>query len=103
MTAVEFVSPTGGPPRHSLHFGSQKINLHDAAAPFSPHAYAPHPGSVDLCFISAQPIANWQIQLALHNICIEDGPVAKTGANGALRSLYIRDPDNNLIEISNYV
>ena len=55
-TAVEFMPPTGGPPRQSLHFGSQKINLHDAASPYVPHAHAPQAGSVDLCFISALPL-----------------------------------------------
>jgi catechol 2,3-dioxygenase-like lactoylglutathione lyase family enzyme len=94
--------PTGGPPRQSLHFGSQKINLHDAASPYVPHAHAPQAGSVDLCFISAQPLSDWQTHLASHAVEIEQGPVRKTGANGALMSLYIRDPDGNLIEISNY-
>jgi catechol 2,3-dioxygenase-like lactoylglutathione lyase family enzyme len=103
MTPVEFMPPTGGPPRQSLHFGQQKINLHDAAAPYVPHAHAPYAGSVDLCFISTQPIADWQTHLADHKVSIEDGPVRKTGANGALLSLYIRDPDGNLIEISNYI
>ena len=102
-TAVEFVPPTGGAVRKSLHFGTQKINLHDAASPYVPHAKAPQAGSVDLCFISAQPLDEWQIHLAHHGVSVEDGPVRKTGANGALMSLYIRDPDGNLIEISNYI
>ena len=102
-TAVEFVPPAGGSPRQSLHFGSQKINLHDASSPYLPHARAPQAGSVDLCFISSQPLSDWQIHLAFHEVEIEDGPVRKTGANGALLSLYIRDPDGNLIEISNYI
>ena len=102
-TAVEFVPPTGGAARKSLHFGTQKINLHDAASPYVPHAKAPQAGSVDLCFISAQPLDEWQIHLAHHGVSVEDGPVRKTGANGALMSLYIRDPDGNLIEISNYL
>ena len=102
-TAVEFMPPTGGPPRQSLHFGSQKINLHDAASPYVPHAHAPQAGSVDLCFISVQPLSDWQSHLASHAVEIEQGPVRKTGANGALMSLYIRDPDGNLIEISNYI
>lgn len=84
-------------------FWHAKINLHDAASPYVPHAKVPQAGSVDLCFISAQPLDEWQIHLAHHGVSVEDGPVRKTGANGALMSLYIRDPDGNLIEISNYI
>ncbi|MDA0845719.1 MAG: VOC family protein [Candidatus Puniceispirillaceae bacterium] len=102
-TMVEFAPPTGGPVRKSLHFGKQKINLHDAAAPYVPHAKAPQAGSVDLCFISTQPLDDWQRHLASHGVSVEEGPVRKTGANGPLMSLYIRDPDGNLIEISNYI
>ena len=102
-TMVEFVPPNGGPARKSLQFGKQKINLHDAASPYVPHAKAPQPGSVDLCFISMQSLDDWQAHLANHDVSVEEGPVRKTGANGALMSLYIRDPDGNLIEISNYI
>ena len=102
-TMVEFVPPTGGPTRKSLHFGKQKINLHDANSPFLPHAKAPQAGCVDLCFISTQSLDDWQSHLANHDVSVEDGPVRKTGANGALLSLYIHDPDGNLIEISNYI
>lgn len=102
-TLVEFVPPTGGATRKSLHFGRQKINLHYATSPYVPHAKLPQAGSVDLCFISAQPIHEWQTHLAKHGVPVEDGPVRKTGANGGLMSLYIRDPDGNLIEISNYI
>ena len=73
-TAVEFMPPTGGPPRQSLHFGTQKINLHDAASPYVPHAHVPQAGSVDLCFISAQPLSDWQTHLASHAVEIEQGP-----------------------------
>ena len=102
-TMVEFVPPTGGPARKSLHFGKQKINLHDATSPYVPHSRVPQAGSVDLCFISAQSLNDWQTHLANHDVFVEEGPVRKTGANGALMSLYIRDPDGNLIEISNYI
>ena len=102
-TMVEFLPPTGGAERKSLHFGKQKINLHDAASPYVPHSKVPQAGSADLCFISAQPLNEWQTHLANHDVFIEEGPVYKTGANGALQSLYIRDPDGNLIEISNYI
>jgi len=103
MTHQVFQPPTGGSARQSLHFGAQKINLHDSQAPYTPHAAHPVAGSVDLCFISEQPIAGWQAHFAAHGIAIEEGPVRKTGACGALMSLYIRDPDQNLIEISNYI
>ena len=101
--AVEFVPPTGGPARHSLHFGSQKINLHDAASPYVPHARAAQAGSIDLCFISLQKLSDWQAHLARNGVEIEEGPVRKMGANGELLSLYIRDLDGNLIEISNNI
>ena len=100
---VKFAPPTGGAARKSLHFGKQKINLHDAASPYLPHAKAPQAGSVDLCFISTQPLDDWQMHLARHGVTVEEGPVRKAGANGPLMSLYIRDPDGNLIEISNYI
>ena len=103
MTKSEFQPITGGPVRQSLHFGVQKINLHHAESPFLPHAKNPAAGSVDLCLISEQPLDEWQQHLANFGIVIENGPVHKICANGQLLSIYIRDPDGNLIEISNYI
>ncbi|MEO0937683.1 MAG: VOC family protein [Pseudomonadota bacterium] len=90
-----------GSTRHALGFGAQKINLHPASAPFKPHAEAPMPGSADLCFLSETPLADWQSHLAQKGITVEEGPVPRTGAAGPITSIYLRDPDGNLIEISN--
>ena len=103
MTHSEFQPPTGGSVRQSLHFGAQKINLHDAGSPFRPHAKNPAAGSVDLCFITQQSLDDWQKHFINCGIVIEDGPVRKAGAKGTLLSVYIRDPDGNLIEMSNYI
>ena len=103
MAHSEFQPPAGGAVRQSLHFGTQKINLHDAGSPFWPHARNPAAGSIDLCFITQQPLSDWQQHLTNCGIVIEDGPVRKAGANGPLLSIYIRDPDGNLVEISNYI
>jgi catechol 2,3-dioxygenase-like lactoylglutathione lyase family enzyme len=87
---------------HALAFGSTKINLHQRGREHEPKALAPTPGSADLCFIASRPLSAVQAHLAALGIPIEEGPVARTGATGAILSIYIRDPDRNLIEISNY-
>ncbi|QUE52195.1 VOC family protein [Luteolibacter ambystomatis] len=91
---------TFGTGRTALHFGRQKINLHDAASPIEPHAAAPTPGSADLCFLTDRPIADVVCDLMDHNVPILEGPVPRTGAGGPILSVYFRDPDGNLIEVS---
>ena len=86
--------------RLALHFGRQKINLHPAGAEFEPYARRPEPGSADLCFLVDEPMAAVERELAAAGIGIEVGPVERTGAQGPLESVYVRDPDGNLIELS---
>lgn len=93
--------PADGSVRWALKFGAQKINLHAAAAPFEPKARVATPGSADLCFLSDQPIEDWQLHFDAHGVVVEEGPVKRTGATGPILSLYVRDPDGNLIEVSN--
>lgn len=89
--------------RIALKFGRQKINLHQHRREFQPNADKATPGSADLCFISDMPLA-WALeQVKKSGVRIIDGPVNRTGANGPIISFYIRDPDRNLIEISNYL
>ncbi|KHQ53481.1 VOC family protein [Mameliella alba] len=100
MQAERF-TPADGSTRWALKFGRQKINLHTAAQEFDPKARRPGPGTADLCFLSETPLAEWQAHLAALGVTIEEGPLPRTGATGPIRSIYIRDPDGNLIEISN--
>ncbi|MEQ9258551.1 MAG: VOC family protein [Roseovarius sp.] len=92
-----------GTERHALTYGAQKINLHLHGAEFEPKAAEPVPGSADLCFLSETPLAEWMAHLAGLGVAVEAGPVARTGARGPLVSIYLRDPDGNLIEVSNSV
>ncbi|MCM2996158.1 VOC family protein [Paenibacillus cellulositrophicus] len=93
---------TFGEGRKALHFGQQKINLHEAGKEFEPKAKTPMPGTADLCFITDDPIPDVIRHLEYCNVMIEEGPVLRTGALGSITSVYLRDPDGNLIEISNY-
>ena len=92
---------TDGSNRWALRFGAQKINLHQAGHEFEPKARLATPGSADLCFLSEEPLADWQAHFAALGIEVEDGPVPRSGAIGPITSLYLRDPDGNLIEVSN--
>jgi catechol 2,3-dioxygenase-like lactoylglutathione lyase family enzyme len=93
---------TFGDGRRALRFGNQKINLHPAAGEILPRAARPTPGSADLCFLIEGSIAAAQAHLAACGVEVEEGPVPRTGARGPITSLYIRDPDGNLIELSSY-
>jgi catechol 2,3-dioxygenase-like lactoylglutathione lyase family enzyme len=94
------VSFAGG--RRALSFGHQKLNIHAADTPISPHALYPTPGSADLCFITTTPIAEVMAHLQSLGVPITEGPVRRTGATGPITSVYFRDPDSNLIEVSEY-
>lgn len=100
MDAQQF-TVAGGSQRWALKFGAQKINLHQQGADFDPKAAHPAPGTADLCFLSDTPLTEWQAHFAKMGIAVEDGPVPRSGAMGPIVSLYLRDPDGNLIEISN--
>ncbi len=91
-----------GEGRVALCFGRQKINLHRAGAEFEPKAEAPTPGAGDICLISTTPLDEVRRHLRAQGVAVEQGPVARSGAMGPIQSLYIRDPDGNLIEISSY-
>jgi catechol 2,3-dioxygenase-like lactoylglutathione lyase family enzyme len=98
MTPVSF-----GEGRRALAFGDQKLNLHQAGREFEPKALRPTPGAIDLCFTTDVPLDEVAAHLRSESVVIERGPVDKVGARSALRSLYFRDPDGNLIEVSNEV
>lgn len=98
MTLVTF-----GADRKALQFGLQKINLHEQGKEFEPKSASPTPGAADFCLITNTPLDHVVAHLGLAGVRIEEGPVRRTGANGAITSVYIRDPDQNLVEISNYI
>jgi catechol 2,3-dioxygenase-like lactoylglutathione lyase family enzyme len=100
VLGMQVVTFAGG--RKALAFGRQKINLHQRGKEFEPKAHTPTPGSADLCFIAAAPIAAVLAHLKECGVAVLEGPVARTGAVGPITSVYFRDPDNNLIEVANY-
>jgi catechol 2,3-dioxygenase-like lactoylglutathione lyase family enzyme len=99
MSAESFEAADGSR-RTALHFGRQKINLHRAGQEFAPRAARPGPGTADLCFLVAGRLEDWADHLVARGVAVELGPVARSGATGPIRSLYIRDPDGNLLELS---
>ncbi len=94
---------TFGEGRKALIFGQQKINLHQFGKEFEPKAEKPTPGSADLCFITPEPLSEVIDHLVSLNVEVIDGPVKRTGARGGIESVYFRDLDLNLIEISVYL
>jgi catechol 2,3-dioxygenase-like lactoylglutathione lyase family enzyme len=88
--------------RRALRFGRQKVNLHQAGREFQPRAAQALPGTQDLCFITRMPLEEAMAHVRACGVGIELGPVRKSGALGDIRSFYFRDPDGNLIEVSNY-
>ena len=100
MTMESFVGGTPAVTRKAFRFGQQKINLHVRGKEFEPKAHLPVPGALDLCFIAAEPLDSVIAKLNAAPWPIIEGPVMRTGAVSKIRSVYVRDPDLNLIEIS---
>lgn len=103
MQLEAFVGGTPPVERKALKFGSQKINLHVKGREFEPKAHTPVPGALDLCFITSLPLDRVIERLHAAAWPIVEGPVLRTGATGKIRSVYVRDPDLNLIELSEVV
>ena len=97
MQVIEFKN------RKALKFGNQKINLHEVGHEFEPKAAKPTSGSADICLVAETPLDNVREILKTNKVAIEEGPVERTGAIGPILSVYFRDPDHNLIEVSNYI
>src|SRR6478735_9334576 len=100
VLGMEPITFAGG--RRGLAFGRQKLNLHQAGREFEPKALKPTPGSIDLCFATQTPLEDVVAHLKACGVVIAEGPVQKTGALGPMMSVYFRDPDGNLVEVSNY-
>jgi catechol 2,3-dioxygenase-like lactoylglutathione lyase family enzyme len=91
-----------GDGRWALHFGTQKFNLHEAGHEFEPKAQRPTPGSIDICLVASTPLDEVVDTLRARGVPIVEGPVDRTGARGRMRSVYVRDPDDNLVELCHY-
>ncbi|NWX30579.1 GLOD5 protein, partial [Notiomystis cincta] len=100
VLGMELVTFKGN--RKALRFGQQKFNLHEAGRELEPRARHPLPGSADFCLITEVPLEKLQEHLEACGVAIEEGPVARTGAVGPITSIYFRDPDENLVEVSRY-
>jgi len=92
---------TFGGDRKALKFGNQKFNLHPIGAGITPKALAPAPGAIDLCLLTTTPLTEVMVHLKTCAVAIEMGPIDRTGATGPICSVYVRDPDGNLVEIAN--
>ena len=99
----EMFQGSDGRPRYALRFGDQKINLQDGATDTANQAQVPTFGSADFCLIAAIPLQQFRDRLRAENVAIIAGPVTRRGAVGAMRSIYFRDPDGNLVEVSEYI
>lgn len=100
VLGMEVISFAGD--RKALAFGNQKINLHQQGREFEPKAGRPTPGSADLCFVTSTPLAEVLDHLQANGVTVIEGPVERAGTLGSMLSVYFRDPDLNLIEVSNY-
>lgn len=100
VLGMNVISFGGG--RSALSFGAQKINLHQHGNEYEPKAKKPTPGSADVCFVTSVPLPDVISHLASCGVAVLEGPVQRTGARGQIVSVYFRDPDLNLIEVSNY-